>query len=218
MTLPSKPYATSAQVSLLIPNLMNGNTDFNDDVDPKKATNPKKSAVDQYLSWISNQIDMQFSQAGYVLPFAELDGETWPEHQTLYLELVAALGAAAMVGGHIHKPAPAISTGKGSSTGNLFQDMFNNELKKIFDAYGKISNIRFRAKYYSSTPAEKSVLEPYGPSLDYLTGNMNPEDFMMMENYTNLKYSISKFVSVGANNISINWNDFHSLFENKIIG
>ena len=51
MTVPNKPYAVSAQVALLLPNLMNSKTDFDDN------TTIKKSAVDQYLTWISNEID-----------------------------------------------------------------------------------------------------------------------------------------------------------------
>jgi hypothetical protein len=211
MANPTKPYATSAQVAFLIPNLMNGNTDF-DDI----KTNPKKSAVDQYISWVSIQLDMQFQQAGYVLPLTSLDGEEWPEHQTMYLQLVSALGAAALTGGHVHKPAPAVSTGRGNSSGNIYQDMFNLELNKIWDKTNKTSDIRFRAKYYSSTPAEKSVMEPYGPSLDYLTGNMNPEDFLMLEDYTNLRLSITNYMSIAYSLNPLDWNDFHNLVSEKI--
>ena len=202
----TRPYATSAQVAMLIPNLMNGNTDFDD-----SKTNPKKSQVDQYLNWISTQIDMQFSQAGYVLPLTTLDGETWPTYQTEYLALVCSMGAAALTGGHVLKPAPALSPSKGSSSGNIYQDMYNEELKKIFDSFSKISSIRFRAKYYASTPAEKSIIEPYGPNIDFLSGDMNPEDFSMLEQYTNLKYNITRQLNLITNDFK-NVNEFNYIF------
>lgn len=219
MTIPSKPYATTAQVALLLPNLLNGNTDFDD-----TKTNPKKTAVTQYLTWISNQIDLQFQQAGYVMPFQVLTDETWPEHQTYYLQLLAALGTAALAGGYALLPAPAINTGRGKSSGNIFQDMFNAELRKIYDlagSFGKsgISNIRFRAKFYSGTPAEASLVEPTGPNLDYIAGMMNPEDFMLFEDYTSLRNNITNYITSTYDSISpLDWTDFHGLVSNKTDG
>lgn len=207
MTIPSKPYATSVQVALLLPMLMNGNSDFND-----TTTTPRKAQVDQYLLWIANQIDMQFQQAGYVIPFTELSGETWPEHQTYYLALLNSLGAAALAGGHVLKPAPAMQPGRGSS-GNIYQDMYNAELNKIWESFSKSSNIRFRCMAYSGTPAEKSITEPTGPYLDYQAGKMNQEDFMMLWDYTDLKKSITDYVVTEYGSLGVD--DFTSLFENK---
>lgn len=212
MTIPSKPYASSSQVALLIPNLMNSLTDF-DDIN----TTPKKTAVDQYLVWVANEIDMQFSQAGYIVPFQELSGESWPEHQTYFLELLNALGAAALAGGHTLKPAPALSPGRGNSTGNIYQDMYNLELRKIWD--NTKSMIRFRCKTYAGTPAEWSITEPTGPSLDYMVGKMNPEDFLMFQEYTTLRAGITDYIAYSYGPIAPQyWNNFHGLVSTKIVG
>jgi hypothetical protein len=209
MSIPIKPYATSSQVALLVPAVMNSNPDFND------VTTPRKAAVDQYLTWISQQVDLQFQQAGYIVPFVELADETWPEHQNYYLELLTALGAAALTGGHTMKPAPALSPGRGNSTGNIYQDMFNLELRKIWDWSTKMSNIRFRARAYAGTPAEWSITEPIGPSLDYMVSRMAPEDFLMFEDYTILRNNISDYISVYG---GLNWLSFHGLVSNRTAG
>lgn len=210
--VPSKPFASSSQVALLLPNLMNTLTDFDD-----TNTTIKKSAVDQYLMWIATEIELQFSQAGYVVPFAEISGESWPEHQTYFLELLNALGAAALSGGHVLKPAPALTPGRGYSTGNIYQDMYNLELRKIWD--GKYSQIRFRCKTYAGTPAEYSITEPIGPSLDYMVGKMNPEDFLLFEDYTYLKNSITNYITNTYDGVRpLNWTDFHALVSTKLSG
>lgn len=212
MTVPSKPYASSSQVALLIPQLMGSLVDF-DDV----STTPRKTAVDQYLMWVATQIDLQFSQAGYIVPFQVLTDETWPEHQTYFLELLNALGAAALAGGHVLKPAPALSPGRGNSTGNIYQDMYNTELRKIWD--GTRSMIRFRCKSYAGTPAEYSVTEPIGPSLDYMVGKLNPEDFLMFEEYTILKNNITTYITNTYDGIApLDWTDFHGLVSTKLRG
>lgn len=212
MALPLKPYATSAQVALLLPQLMNTHTDFDD-----LNTMPRKTAVDQYLVWISNEIDLQFQQAGYIIPFQELSGESWPEHQSHYLELIAALGAAALSGGHVLKPAPALTTGRGNSSGNIYQDMYNLELRKIWD--GRSSNIRFRCRTYSGTPAEWSISEPIGPSLDYIVSKMNPEDFLSFSDYTQLRQNIVDYVTSTFDGVRpLDWNDFHGLVSEKLYG
>lgn len=217
MAVPSKPYATTAQVGMLIPNLLGGGSDFSDGPDP---TSPTKTQVTQYLTWVSNQIDMQFSQAGYVVPFVEETGTTWPVHQTYYLELLASLGGAAIAGGHSRKPAPAVNPGRGHSTGNVFQDMFNSELQKIWDPASRNSDVRFRnCKVYASTPAEYSVTEPIGPNLDYIAGEMNPEDFLRLEHYTDLRYNIEQYIMKysGFQN-PVDWQDFHGIMSEKLLG
>lgn len=216
MSIPTKPYATSAQVAMLLPNLMNGAVDFSDSTG-NDATAVRKASVDQYLVWISNELDLQFQQAGYVLPFQELSDESWPEHQTHYLELVTALGAAALTGGHVLKPAPALSTGRGNSSGNIYQDMYNTELRKIWDTVH--SYVRFRARAYAGTPAQISITEPQGPYLDYQAAMMNPEDFLLFWDYTTLRKNISDYVSLNFDGVPpLDWTDFHGLVSNKMSG
>lgn len=210
MSIPIKPYAVSSQVGMLVNNLLGRNN-----LDFDESTNPRKSSVDQYLVWISNQIDLQFQQAGYKVPFQELSGESWPEHQTYYLELLCAMGAAAFAGGHVLKPAPAISSGRGFATGNLYQDLYNFELNKIWNARERTSWIRFRAQTYSGTPAEYSITEPIGPDLDYIEGKVNPEFYLSFEGYTNLRHSIQTHVEDAKVFL---WDDFHGVFSEKLLG
>lgn len=213
MAIPTKPYSVSSQVGLLLNPLMNNSLDFTEN------TTPKKSAVDQYLVWISNQIDLQFAQAGYIVPFQILDGESWYEHQTMYLELVCALGAAALAGGHVLKPAPALSPGRGNSSGNIYQDLYNTELTKIYDRFTKQSTVRFRAKAFSGTPAEYSIREPVGPNLDYIAGKMHAEDFIGFQAYTDLKYNIQWYMENNFDSIvPLDWTDFHGLIASSPSG
>lgn len=214
MTLPTKPYAASAQVAILVPNLILNKTDFD------TTTIPTKVSVDQYLSWISTEIELTFQQAGYVLPFQVISGEEWPAHQTEYLQLITALGTAALAGGFVLKPAPAVSPSRGASTGNVFQDLYKAELAKIYQTRGfrtgEVSSIRFRANFYAGTPAEKSLTEPSGPFLDYQVGKMNPEDYMLLEDYTNLRYAIQDYIMYNLNYSPIDWTNFFGPVSNKL--
>lgn len=179
-------------------------------------TNPKKSAVEQFLMWTSNQIDMQFSMAGYVVPLSVIDGETWSTEQDYYLELVTALGTAAMTS-DVLKPAPAIGAGRGESSGNLFRDLFKQELAKIYNPLNSFetkSTIRFRAKTYSGSPAEYSVREPIGPQLDYIAGLMNPEDHFSLQALTDLRLAMQNYVEINFPN----WGDFYGLYTTRLNG
>ena len=163
---------------MLLRNLLQGGADFN------TGTTPTKVSVDSILVWVSSQIDMQFGAAGYKVPLVEVTGETWPTHQTNFLALVACLGAAAYVGGHSLKPAPAIAPGKSGGTGNLFQDLFNTELQKIFDRDNDRTHLRFRADYYAGTPAEKALCEPNAPTTDFMEGYFDPTSYLSVWDVT----------------------------------
>lgn len=212
MTIPSKPYTTSINVGLFMPNLLKGGSDFT------SSTIPTKTAVDQFISWVSDQIDLQFQQAGYVVPFVELSGESWPSHQTQYLQLLATLGASAMTGGWSLKPAPAVARGRDGSSGNIFQELYEKELAKIWNPELNMTSIRFRTRAYSGTPAEKSITEPRAPSLDYIEGEMNPEDFLTLEPYTDLRYSIEQTVLDNSIYWPDYWTNFQGLFSGKDTG
>lgn len=210
MAVPTKPYCTSSQVAML---LTNGYPDgFN------LKTRPTSTQIETHLIWISNQVDMQFSQAGYIVPLQALDAG-WPDHQSYYLQMVTALGVAALAGGFSVKPAPALNPGRNNSTGNVFQDLYNTELKKIYDDRVRDTSIRFQAKTYAGSLAERSITEPIGPSLDYMTGDMNPEGIMSFLAYTDLKYNIQCYVeNYNLINNPLNWNDFFGMYSEKLAG
>ena len=87
----TSPYADSEMVALLQKNLLLGATDFT-----SKSTLPKNN-LDNMLIWAAASIDMQLSQAGYLIPLQDLTGEQWPVHQTAYLQLVNIVGVIAMI-------------------------------------------------------------------------------------------------------------------------
>ena len=164
MSAPTAPYATSAQVAVLLTNLLKGGADFT------TGTTPTKAMVDSVILWVSSQVDMQFGAAGYKVPFVEISGETWPTSQTQYLALITSLGSAAYVGGHILKPAPAVNAGSPGGAGNVFQDLFDKQLKRIFDEDSERTRLRFRADFYAGTPAENALTQPSGPTTDFMEG------------------------------------------------
>lgn len=163
--------------------------------------------------WTSNQVDLQFSMAGYIVPLVVIDGETWSVEQDYYLELITALGTAAMTA-DVLKPAPAIGPGRGQSSGNLFRDLFRQELEKIYNPVTRQSLVRFRAKTYSGTPAEYSLIEPSGPNLDYLAGVILPEYHLSLQALTDLRLCMQNYVEINWPN----WNDFYGLYTNKLSG
>lgn len=166
MSAPTSPFATSAQVGFFLPNLLVGATDFS------ASTKPTKNAVDSIIGWVSSQIEMQFGSAGYLVPLTVITGESWPTSQTNFLAMITCLGTAAYVGGHSLKPAPAVAPGREGGTGNLFQNLFNAELEKIWD--GRSTRLRFRARYYAGTPAEEALAQPMGPGSDFMEGQFDP--------------------------------------------
>jgi len=163
---PTPPYATSTHVAILLKNLIQGISDFTED------TSIKKSYVETIISWVSAQIDMQLQSAGYVVPLAEISGETWPTSQTAYLTLVACTGAASYITGAVMKPAPAVGPGREGSAGNVYQAAFESALNKMY-LNGKTS-VAIRAQYYAGTPAENTLRLPSGPGLDYMEGMYDP--------------------------------------------
>lgn len=180
MAAPTAPYATSAQVALFLVNLLKGGTDF------MASTTPTKVAVDSIIGWVSSQIDMQLAAAGYKVPLAVMSGETWPTSQTHYLTLINCLGTAAFVGGHALKPAPAVAPGKEGGTGNLFQDLFNAQLKIIYNRETGYTAFRFRADYYPGTAAEEVLVLPSGPTLDFMAGKFDPTSYQNLWDCTNM--------------------------------
>lgn len=202
MSVPSSPYTTSAAVAYLSQVPLNMGTDFS------ASTTPTKVMVDQTITWISSQIEMQFAMAGYVIPFAVVSGETWPTFQTTYLQLVSTMGTAAMASGWAQKPAPALSPGQKGGTGNIWQDLYNLELVKIFNAATSKTQLRFRADYRDATPAQEILTTPRGPTTDFLEGKFDP-----MRQYPLWEMS-DKVVAIEQSmmGLEISWDYLYSLF------
>lgn len=153
---PISPYTTEEKVSYLLLNLFKG-------VPPSTSSTPTEEVTSRAISWAAAQMEMAYAEVGYVVPFADLGTETWPTHQSVYLDITNALGAAGFVGGHMLRPAPAIGPGKGQQFANLYQELFEKERQAIIKGKGK----RFRAAYYAGTPAEQMLADPEGPRTNF---------------------------------------------------
>lgn len=200
MTAPTSPYATSAAVAYMLQVGLFQQSDFTVD------TTPSKDAVDQILTWVSSQVDLQFQMAGYKVPFEVLSGESWPMHQTNYLGLITVMGAAAFSGGHTQRPHPALDPGRRGGTGNLHQDLFNAELRKIFD--GKRTYLRFRAGYYHQTPAEMALADFKGPTTDFMEGKFDPQMYLDVYDVADRIVAVQEHMKWR----NISWDYLYSLF------
>lgn len=203
MAAPGAPFTTSAAVSFLLGVTLKGGTDVTAE------STPSKALVDQAILWVSAQIELQLSMAGYLLPLAEISGETWPSAQTTYLQMVASLGAAAMAGGYAQKPAPALSPGRQGGSGNMLQDLYKAELDKIYDAKNNRTWLRFRADHYASTPAETALVVPKGPTTDYLEGRYDPMRYLNSFDAADRIMAIQKSMEYSG----ISWDYMYSLFD-----
>lgn len=174
MTAPTSPYCTSADVALLIPNLVKGATDFS------TSTTPTKTAVENLISKWSYQIDAAFAQVGYYVPFEEYDSETWPTWQTGVLLLANALAVAGVVAGPVVKPAPAIG-GRSGTSDNAFTAEFKEMLSEV-----KRSGLGVRARIRTGSPAEEFIHSPMGPMTDYLMGYIDETEFQTATEYTTM--------------------------------
>ena len=171
---PTLPYSTATQVAYLMQNLFRG-------VAPSPATPVTASILAQLITWTDGVIDSYFSAVGYAIPFADIVGETWPPHQTVLLNYMSAVGAAAMAGGYILKPAPAMIPGREGGEQNVYGVLFNRFATDI-NTHG----YRFRALYYAGTKAEKWIATPYGPRGDYWPGDLyDPTQYELVRPYTN---------------------------------
>jgi hypothetical protein len=198
MAAPTPPFATTEQVALFMPSLINSASDFTE------SSTPKKSTVESVLALVSSQIEITFGQAGYLVPLTEIDGESWLSSQSSYLQLLTIMGTASMVGGNVLKPAPATTTARVGS-GNVFKDFFDAELKKI-----PIS--RFRARYYIGTQAEKMLSEPMGPMSDYLEGYYDPTMYLSFENMTNK----IRAIQLAQTDLAVNWDYLYGIFDQPL--
>lgn len=185
-------------VALFQRNLIDGATDFS------PLTVLPDSTIDRFILMVSNTLNMKFSSAGYVLPFQVLTGETWPEHQTAWLEMVTCFGVCALISPAL-KPAPGLGPGRTGSAGNIFNDLFLEHTKQVYD--GLKTHLRFRAAYYRDTAAERVLLEPRGPTSDFLAGQVNPHLNLFLTDFTDLMERVRQTYSKDGN---VKWDWLYS--------
>jgi hypothetical protein len=201
MTAVSPPFSTPEAVAYLMSIPLKTGTNFT------TTTNPTLAAVTQFISWISSQMELQFSMAGYILPLAEIADETWPTSQTTYLQLVATLGTVAMAGGFAQKPLPAIAPGRSSSSGNVFQDLYNAELAKIYDSANNKTWLNFRSQYRIGTPAQIALTDPRGPTTDFLEGYYDP--YRHYDNYAIANKVLA--IQLSLEDLDISWDYMYGI-------
>jgi len=185
---------------------MKGSTDFN------IFTPQKKTAVDVFIGWVDSAIETQFRLAGYKIPLAELSDEAWPTSQTTYLQMLSSLGTAAMAGGFSMKPAPALAPSQGGGSGNVLQDLYVAELAKIYrpTPNGKgLAASGFRAQYYAGSLAEQTILEPKGPTTDFMEGRFDPmqhlDNWLVADKVLAIQNSMA--------DLAVDWDYMYSLFD-----
>lgn len=205
MATPTAPYCTTAQVAALNPASLNGKLDFDE------ISSPNRNQVSATVDLISAHVESQFAQAGYKVPFEVMDGEEWPPHATTYLSMVAAIGVAARVFGHMIAPAPHLSR-SGGRLGNLFDEQYNVELRKIFNYITDKSQIRLRAAYWPNTPAEATMKLPWGPMLDYQEGKYDPERHLSFWDMTLQVASIQNHFK----DLNMSWDYFYESGDSTI--
>lgn len=193
---PTSPYTTQEAVSYLLINLFKGGA-------PTVSTTPDSTKAAQAITWAASWLEMTYADVGYVIPFQDLTGETWPAHQTMYLSMVNAIGAAGFIGGHMLRPAPSIGPGKGQQFSNLYQELFDRELTAVKESKGKM----FRAAYYVGTDAEQRLATPMGPRLDYTEGYYDPTRFAGIWGLTEI---FDEF-RVDIEELDLDWDYMYSL-------
>lgn len=181
MTAPSAPYCTSADVAAMNLFGLRNKTDFDN------LTVIKKAEVETLIGLTSAHISIIFQSAGYVVPFQETSDISWPTHQTEYLKLLCALGAAAKVFIDALIPTAFLAQG-GAKMGNLFKVQYDEEIAKVYDHKTRETTLQFHAAYRNNTPAFRLMRTPYGPRTDYGTSEINLHNYASFEQVT---YSIA---------------------------
>jgi len=193
---PTSPFCTAAQISYLCQNLFRGQT-------PTSGTPVTVEVIEDYIiPWVDSMIEMQFQSVGYKVPFLTLAGEAWPTHQTTWLQFISATGGAAMAGGYILKPAPAMAPGRVGSPKGVYAQMIDELMREITK-----SGFHFRAQYYDRTKAEKWLATPYGPRTDFWQDLWDPTRYELVRGYTKI---ISELFD-DMQEMDINWDYFYSI-------
>lgn len=184
MAAPMSPYSSPAQVAYLLRSLYLGGP-------PTAITVPENVIVQNHIFWSDAVLEAAFRMVGYKIPFESLSSETWPASQTAMMSYASSVGAAAMVGGYILRPAPAIGPGRSTpgASGNAYADMFERFRQDISSG-----GLGFRAAYQLGSKAEKFLSDPYGPRLDFLEDYFDPTAYQTMREYTDTVLSQNALV------------------------
>jgi len=190
MAAPASPYCTSAQVAVLVPQLVRNAADFGND------TQPTKAIVTAFIGWKASEINMRFASVGYIVPLQAISGEDWPNDQTNVLALMNAMAVAGMIVGPVIKPAPAMGR-DGGIKDNGFIAAYKDFLALI-----KQNGSGFRANYHVGSQAEQFCRYPAGPTTDYLEGYLDPTRFQTTGEYTSMIQAIRSDYSISIGNLA----------------
>lgn len=168
---PTTPYVTSELASILLQNMFRGQV-------PNAQTPVSDYVFGQLITWSDSLINSWFAGVGYKIPFATLSGETWPAHQTTFLQMMSAVGSAAMASGYVPMPAPA-SRPSSSRSKNLYAQMLDSFRDAI-----KENGLGFRAQFWAGKPAERWCTEPTGPRTEFYDGYYDPSRYELFKDYT----------------------------------
>jgi len=198
---PTTPYCTSDQVSYLLTTLFVGST-------ANANSMPTASRIDTLIPWTDSLVEATFRSVGYKIPFAVLSGETWPMSQTTFLSYMSAVGTAALAGGYILRPAPAMGGfASRAAQGNVFGELFDRMRRDILE-----TGIGFRADYYKGTKAEKWLSEPYGPRIDFVEDYIDPTRFQGLAEYTEML--MDEYAEVRS--LDIDWDYVYELRSSSV--
>ncbi len=187
MAPPTSPYCVSADVAALNITAMGNRTDFDDDGD----SNVSLARVNTMIGLVSGHLDMQMVSAGYIVPLEVYPDEAWPTHQTTYLQLVSSLGVAAKVFSDLIAPAPHLTRSAGK-LGNLYDEQYNLELRKIYNYLEDTTRLRMRANWRAGTPVESVIQVAYGPRTDFEREAFDPTNTLSFEDVTELASRIQQ--------------------------
>jgi hypothetical protein len=149
-------------------------------------TIPTKVEVDWFIDQIASEIEMAFSEAGYVVPFTVWSTESWPAHQTSLLKFLNVLGVAAIVCDAM-RPAPSMPSGREYDQANVYSKRFDDLLDKA-----RAGRLRFRADTYIGTPAHKSLQEARAPMTDFGEGYIDGADHLGIRDFTLLRMAVGE--------------------------
>lgn len=172
MTIATSPYCTTTVMVQFLKNVYPGG-----DLD-EVSTIPSKVDGEKAIALMSGWLEHQFRRAGYIIPFQERLNFPWPVSQTVFLELLAIYGSAAMVTGEMVYPAPMGRPGGTDPDANSFFTLWLKGLDTIYRwdynrGIGR-SISGFQAAFYDNTAAAAVMEARSGPITDFDQGYLDP--------------------------------------------